>query len=211
VASTTTDEASAVASTASEKRQEVVGAATGEVRQVTGTVKDQASRVSDEVAEQGRNLAEETKGHIEQQAYAQSLRLADTLSGVADEVLALVEGRPGGAQNLQPYLSSAADTVYDTADRVYDLASDLQTRGLTGVVDDLQSFARRRPGVFLMGAAALGFGVGRIMRAGSSGGDNASAVIDPGTDPSDASGVRGRGAPDVAAGRASAARAARGG
>jgi hypothetical protein len=33
------------------------------------------------------------------------------------------------------------------------------------VLEDVQTFARRRPGVFLLGAAVLGFGVGRYVKA----------------------------------------------
>jgi hypothetical protein len=37
-------------------------------------------------------------------------------------------------------------------------------RGFDGLVDDVQSFARRRPGVFLAAAAATGFVAGRLFR-----------------------------------------------
>jgi len=37
-------------------------------------------------------------------------------------------------------------------------------RGLEGTVEDLRQFARRRPGLFLMGAAVAGFAVSRLGR-----------------------------------------------
>jgi hypothetical protein len=35
---------------------------------------------------------------------------------------------------------------------------------------DVQRFARRRPGVFLLGALGVGFGVGRLLRSGQAAG-----------------------------------------
>ena len=77
---------------------------------------------------------------------------------------------------MQPYVSNAADAVYDAADRLYSLASDIDSRGLSAVLDDLQAFARRRPGAFLVGAAVAGFGIGRAVRASSGDDSQASAA-----------------------------------
>jgi gas vesicle protein len=202
VASTATDQASEVASTATERGQEVVSLATDEARQVGGAVKDQATRVGGEVVEQGRSLAEEARTQVEQQAHAQSRRLADTLSKVGDEVRALAEGRPEEAENVKPYVSNAADALYDAADRLYGLASDIDSRGITGVLDDLQSFARRRPGAFLMGAAVAGFGIGRAVRANSADGSSGNGAS------ADAPALAG--APARVTGRPAIARAPRG-
>jgi hypothetical protein len=43
----------------------------------------------------------------------------------------------------------------------------MEQGGAQGVVDDVTRFARRRPGVFLAGAAGMGFVVGRLVRAGA--------------------------------------------
>ncbi|MHB1533102.1 MAG: hypothetical protein ACYC1D_00510 [Acidimicrobiales bacterium] len=134
---------------------------------MSGTVKGQAARVTDEMVEQGRGLTEEAKSQLEQQAHAQSIRVADALAALADEMVALAEGRPHDAENVRGYASTAAETVYNAADRIYDLASELDTRGISSVLDDVQSFARRRPAAFLLGAAAAGFGIGRAVRANS--------------------------------------------
>jgi len=40
----------------------------------------------------------------------------------------------------------------------------VQNRGMEGLVDDLQRFARRRPGVFLFATAVAGFAAGRAVR-----------------------------------------------
>jgi len=139
--------------------------AAGQARRVGATAKEQADQVRGEVVDQARSLGEEARSQLESQANAQARQLADTLSRLGDEATALAEGRPDDADTLRPYLSDAATAVYDAADRVYGLAQDIDERGLSGVLDDLSAFARRRPGAFLLGAAVAGFGVGRAVRA----------------------------------------------
>ena len=52
--------------------------------------------------------------------------------------------------------------IADTGRRVADY---LDRRGFEGAVGELQDFARRRPGTFLLGAAVAGFLVGRAAKA----------------------------------------------
>ncbi|GAC1503859.1 MAG: hypothetical protein NVS1B14_09480 [Vulcanimicrobiaceae bacterium] len=47
-------------------------------------------------------------------------------------------------------------------------ADSLSSRGYDGVMQDVKGLARRRPGLFLLGAAAAGFGVARLARAAAS-------------------------------------------
>jgi len=58
----------------------------------------------------------------------------------------------------------AADAARQLAEKVEEIAGRLEQRGFDGAVDDLTSFARRRPGMFLVSAAATGFLVGRLGR-----------------------------------------------
>lgn len=167
VASRAAEEASDVASTAAEEGQQLVALASEQATELGSTVREQTARVRGEVVDQGKSLVEEARSQAQAQAHAQSRRLADSLSRLGDEVRALAEGRPDEAGTVRPYVTNAADAVYDAADRLYGLASDIDTRGFTGVLEDLQTFARRRPGAFLLGAAVAGFGVGRAVRASS--------------------------------------------
>jgi hypothetical protein len=54
--------------------------------------------------------------------------------------------------------------VRDAQRRVQSIAARLEEGGPQGIIDDVGSFARRRPGTFLLCAAALGFVVGRTIR-----------------------------------------------
>lgn len=162
------DEAQEVASTAQDQGRRVAGAATREVREVRDTASEQAERVRGEVVDQARTVAADAQAQVESQAHDQARMLADGLARLGEEARALSEGRPEEAETLAPYVSNAAEALYDAADRVYSLAADIDERGLGGVLQDVQAFARRRPGAFLVGAAVAGFGLGRAVRASSS-------------------------------------------
>ena len=82
-------------------------------------------------------------------------------SGRSDgQAVALSQGRPEQAGPLVDYAEQAA-TWLDNA------ASHIEERGLEGLATDVVDFARRRPAVFLAGAAVVGFGVGRLIRSGA--------------------------------------------
>ena len=157
-----------VASSAAEQGQQVATAAVTQARDLAGTAREEAAQVGEELSEQARSLLEETRGQLQDQAQTQVERLSETLRRFGAQGQALAEGRPSQAGPLPAY-------VRDAAGRLEQLADDVDTRGVEGLVDDLQSFARRRPGVFLLGAAAVGFGVGRLIRAKSSDGEEATA------------------------------------
>jgi hypothetical protein len=159
-----------VASTAKSQAKQVKGAAVGgtkvvartaeaDARQLAGTVKSQARQVKGELAGQARGMLAETQGQLQAQADAQASRLAGALSQVGGQAVALSQGRPEQAGPLVDYAEKAATWLDDTA-------SYLEDRGLDGLAEDVVDFARRRPAVFLAGAAVVGFGVGRLIRSG---------------------------------------------
>ena len=168
VAATAAEQGQEVASAAADEGQQVAEAAVTQARDVAGTAREEAAQVSDELSEQARSLLEETKGQLQDQTETQVERLSETLRRFGAQGQALAEGRPSQAGPLPDYVREAAG-------RLEQLADDVDARGVEGLVEDLQSFARRRPGAFLLGAGVVGFGVGRLMRAKSSDGDEAAA------------------------------------
>jgi uncharacterized protein YjbJ (UPF0337 family) len=166
VAGQAKEQAREVASTAAEKGGALVETAKSDARSLAGTVRSRAGDVTGELSAQTRSLAEETRSQIQGQVETGALRLAVAFQELGEEAQALAEGRPEDAPRLSNYVFSAADRAYAAADRLHSLADDVQERGFSGVLDDVQSFARRRPGAFLLGAAVVGFGVGRLVKAG---------------------------------------------
>jgi hypothetical protein len=156
VATRAAEETKGVASTAMEGTREVASEAAGQVSTVVGSAKDQI-----------HVLVDDTRTQVQQQAETQASRAAEGLRNLSQQFGALADGRTSEAPQLQQYLSSAQQRLSDVATRV-------ETRGPQGLMEDLTSFARRKPGMFLLAAAGAGFAAGRLLRSGalsSSGGD----------------------------------------
>ncbi|ETK37294.1 hypothetical protein, partial [Microbispora sp. ATCC PTA-5024] len=136
-------------------------AAAGEVAE---TARDQARLVAREAGDQTRRLAHQLRRRTAEQAQQQSRRAADAVRQWSDELSAVGDG-------VKPD-SPVHGVVQQVADRGTRVADYLETEGLNGVVRDVQAFARRRPGLFLAGALAAGFLVGRAAKA-VSGADDA--------------------------------------
>jgi hypothetical protein len=149
-----------VSSAAGAKGKETAERAASEASQLGDTAKDQARQVKDEVATQTRGLVDQTKKELRDQGRSQADHLAQAIRRVSDQADALAAGRVDQAGNV-------ADNVRRTGGHVRQVADRLDQRGVDGVIDDVQSFARRRPGAFLLGCAAAGFVTGRLLRGGA--------------------------------------------
>jgi plasmid stabilization system protein ParE len=154
--------AAAVAGTAQQKAGESAGLVGDKATEVVGTAKEQASHTADEAVAQARDLAQEVRTQLQEQAQTQTRRLAENVRRLAEELQDM--GRHGKQG------SSAAGVVQYLADGGHKAASRLEERGPDGLVGDLRNFARRRPGVFLAGAALAGFAVARAGKGVSAAG-----------------------------------------
>jgi hypothetical protein len=146
-----------VAATASEQGREVAGTAAEGARRVASTTGEQVGNVAREASTQARAVMSEATGQLKEQASAQTGRAASGLRNAASQLEALADGRPEEAGPVADYARQATE-------RLGALASRLEGGGVDGIVEDLQGFARRRPGLFLLGAAAAGFAAGRLVR-----------------------------------------------
>ena len=160
VASTAAGQAEQVKSSAVSGGKVVARTAKQDVRELAGTVRSQAEQVKGELAGQASGMLAETQGQVQAQADMQASRLASALFQVGSQAVALSQGRPEQAGPLVDYAEQAASWLDDQA-------SYIEERGLEGLATDVVDFARRRPGVFLAGAAVVGFGVGRLLRSGA--------------------------------------------
>lgn len=148
-----------VASTAAEQAGQVSAQAAAQAKDVAGTAADQTRQLGQEAAAQARSIVGQTTAKAHDQAEAQVQQLAGALGRVGDQARSLLAGKPEEAGSLSGYAENAVSKLDQLTRRV-------QEGGLDGVVGDVQRFARRRPGVFLLGAGTLGFAVGRLLRAG---------------------------------------------
>jgi len=164
-----------VQGTAVARSREVTETASRDARQLASSARNQVDRVKGEVAAQGRGLVEETRSQLESQAQGQARRMAGALRQLGSEAEALAEGRPHDAPTVADYVWRAAGRLQEAADTFAGMADGVEDRGLQGMAEDLSAYARRRPGAFLIGAAVMGFGVGRMVRAGSADGSQGPA------------------------------------
>lgn len=165
---TAKEEATQVASTAVEQGKQTAAAAAEAVGQTAGTAAEGAKEVASDAAqqvtevarqatEQARDLVAQAESQLHEQASAQTQRAAGGMADLGRQIRALVDGHPDEA-------GVAADAAKQLAGKVEELAGRLEQRGFDGAVADLRNFARRRPGAFLLSAAATGFVVGRLGR-----------------------------------------------
>jgi hypothetical protein len=125
---------------------------------VAQTATDQAKELAAETRQQGRNLMEEGRQQLHEQVVSEQQRAARRLTTIADELAEIAEGRSTSA--------TMSTVARQGADQLHQLASWLHHREPKDLIEEVRSFARRRPGVFLFGAALAGVAVGRITGAG---------------------------------------------
>jgi uncharacterized protein YjbJ (UPF0337 family) len=153
-----------------ERAEQVKGAVAEQSGEVAGTAKDQAQQVASEVTGQARDLAGEAREQVRQQTDTQRERLAGTLHQLGDELRSMAEGNENSGV--------ATEVARQAADRVHGLGSYVERNQPGDLLNDIRAFARRRPGTFLLGAAAAGVLAGRLTRgakaAASSSGSSSS-------------------------------------
>jgi hypothetical protein len=125
-------------------------------RQVAGTAAEQAAQVAQEAKNQARDLVGEARTQVSDQARAGQQKAADGIRALGRELREMADG---GQQS-----GIASEVARQAADQVDRLAGWLGQREPGDLVEEVRSFARRRPGVFLLGAAVAGTVVGRLTR-----------------------------------------------
>jgi hypothetical protein len=125
-------------------------------RQVAGTAAEQAGNVAQEVKAQARDLVGEARGQVRHQARTGQQKAAESVRAVSRELREMAEG---GQQS-----GTVSEIARQAAARADDLAGWLGDREPADLVDEVRSFARRRPAAFLLGMAVAGVVVGRLTR-----------------------------------------------
>ena len=157
VAGTAAEQGKEVAGTAAQQGKEVAGTAAAGAQQVAGEAAREIKDVARTATEEVRGLVGQVGGELQSQAATQTDRLAEGLRTLSGQLQKAGSGQPLEAGPIRD-LASQAGSTFDQ------LSSRLSNGGVDGIVQDVSSFARRRPGVFLAGAATAGFFAGRILR-----------------------------------------------
>jgi hypothetical protein len=138
------DQASNVASTAAQAGS-----------QVASTAADQAKQVTYETKRQAQDLVQQGRQQLKDQARTGQQKAGQGISDVAQQLRTMAQG--GGTPS-----GPAADLVAQAGDKLEELASWVSQREPGDLVVELRDFARRKPGVFMLGAALAGVVAGRL-------------------------------------------------
>jgi|GEM_PF-1383757 len=166
---TGTGSTSGTTETAKQEASEVAGTAKAEAGHVLDTAKQEASTVAREAKTQAKQVYAQTKRELSDQAATQQQRVADGLRSIGDELQSLARNSENGGV--------ATDLVRQASTKLTDVSSWLSERDPGSLLDEVKTFARRKPGLFIGGALVAGVLAGRLARAlGESAADERSAT-----------------------------------
>jgi hypothetical protein len=124
--------------------------------QVASTATDEAKNVVQETQRQAQDLLEQGRTQLRQQATTQQQKAAEGLSSLAQQLRGMADGTGDGAPG------PARDLVQQASGKLEEFGSWLQGHEPADLLDEVRAFARRKPGMFLLGAAVAGVVAGRL-------------------------------------------------
>lgn len=143
--------------TAKQEASEVAGTAKAEAGHVLGTAKQEAGTVAREAKYQAKQVLSQSKQKLNDQASTQKQRAADGLRSISDELQSLASKSDSSG--------FATDLVSQASTKLNDISSWLSNREPGDLLEEVKTFARRKPGLFIGGALVAGVLAGRLTRA----------------------------------------------
>jgi vacuolar-type H+-ATPase subunit H len=144
-----------VARTARDDAAQVMQVARDAGADVARTAKDEAGHVVQEATTQAHRVTDDLRQRARDEVDRQHRSVVDRVGAFAEELATMA-----GEQPQTP----ARELVGLLAARSSAFAEYLDQHGPEKVLDELQDFARRRPGTFIVAAVATGFVVGRLSK-----------------------------------------------
>jgi hypothetical protein len=142
---------------AKDEAANVAGQAAGAAQNVAETAKTEAANVASEVKTNAKDLLQQAKSDLTSQAGTQQQKAAEGIRTISSQLRTMAE-----APDQQ---GVASDLIRQAADRSASVASWLENRDPGSLLDEAKSFARQRPGTFLLLAAGAGLLAGRLGRS----------------------------------------------
>ncbi|WP_267422565.1 MULTISPECIES: hypothetical protein [unclassified Curtobacterium] len=150
-------DAKAKADAAKGAAQDVAGDAKEKAANVAGTAKEQAANVASEATDHAKQLYGQASENLKQQAGEQQQRAASGLKSLGEQL-----GRMADNDEEQ---GVASRVVRDLSGRASSAAGFLENRDPGSLLDEVKSFAAKRPGAFIAMAAGAGILAGRLTKA----------------------------------------------
>ena len=160
----TRDSSMPTAETIKDEAGNVAEQAGDSAKNVVETAKSEVANVASEVNSSARDLLEQARLDLTDQAGKQQQKVAVGLRSISEELqsMATASEQPG----------VATDLVRQAAERSSSVATWLEGRDPGSLLDEVKTFARQRPGTFLLLAAGAGVLAGRLSRGLSASADD---------------------------------------
>lgn len=156
---------------AKEETSNVASHAAGAAQGVAETAKEEVANVAAEAKSSTQELLAQAKSGLSSQAITQQQKAAEGIRTISSQLQTMADAP--GQQGI------ASDLIRQAADHTSSAASWLENRDPGSILSEVQTFARNRPGTFLLLAAGAGILVGRLgrgLQAGSPAPQTAAAV-----------------------------------
>lgn len=155
-----------------EEASNVAGHAATAAQGVAQTAKEEAANVASEAKSSAKDLLSQAKSGLSNQAGTQQQKAAEGIRTISSQLQTMAE-----APEQQ---GVASDLIRQAAQRSESLASWIENKEPGDLLNEVQRFARNRPGTFLMLAAGAGLLAGRLTRSLTAGApDSASGGASP--------------------------------
>jgi hypothetical protein len=151
------DDASSKKDVAKDEAANVAGETKVAAKNVAGTAKTEAKNVAYEAKNSAKDLLHQAKSDLTSQAGTQQTKAAEGIRTISSQLRTMAD-----APDQQ---GVASDLIRQAAERSESVASWLDNRDPGSLLDEVKSFARQRPGTFLLMAAGAGLLAGRLGRS----------------------------------------------
>ncbi|MEO5313977.1 hypothetical protein PV772_07610 [Pseudarthrobacter sp. CC12] len=158
---------------AKDEAADVARTAAGSAQNVAQTAKDEAANVAHEAKANAQDLLGQAKSGLTSQAGTQQQKAAEGIRNISTQLHSMAS-----APDQQ---GMASDLVRQAAERTSSMATWLENREPGDLLNEVQRFARNKPGTFLLLAAGAGVLAGRLTRGLTAGPPEASASTAAGT------------------------------
>ncbi|TQJ35050.1 hypothetical protein [Arthrobacter sp. SLBN-122] len=171
----TTDETSGSSrkEAAKEEAADVARTAAGSAQNVAQTAKGEAANVAHEAKANAQDLLHQAKSGLTSQAGTQQQKAAEGIRNISSQLHSMASS--------PDQQGMASDLVRQAAERTSSMASWLENREPGDLLNEVQRFARNRPGTFLLLAAGAGVLAGRLTRGLTAGAPGSSSSTSTGS------------------------------
>ncbi|WP_285247229.1 hypothetical protein [Pseudarthrobacter sp. efr-133-R2A-89] len=151
-----TGSASSRTEAAKDEAAGVARTAAGSAQNVAQTAKEEAANVASEAKSNAQDLLYQAKSGLTSEAATQQQKAAEGIRNISGQLHSMAS-----APDQQ---GMASDLVRQAAERTSSIATWLENREPGDLLNEVQRFARNRPGTFLLLAAGAGVLAGRLTR-----------------------------------------------